>query len=230
MWTSRFALARPLIPRRFHLTTPGDKAHKLAGVLALSNRHEFLHQLTSHWENPADLVIGAREPKTLLTEPTAWPQTDSFEHWMMAMDAQTYLTDDILVKVDRAAMANSLETRVPMLDHRLVELAWRMPLDMKIRNGQGKWLLRQVLNRHVPNHLIERPKQGFGVPLYNWLRGPLRDWAEDLLDEARMRQEGFFRPEPIRMMWAEHVDGRRNRQHHLWNVLMFQAWLQENGQ
>src|SRR5690606_38530050 len=119
----------------------------------------------------------------------------------------------------------SLETRVPLLDHRVVELAWRMPLDLKIREGQGKWLLRQVLYRHVPRKLIDRPKQGFGIPLGSWLRGALRDWAEDLLDESRLRQEGYLRPEPIRKMWAAHLSGRQTWQHHLWNVLMFEAWL-----
>lgn len=224
-WDRLFEMLKPLLPRKFHLATPGDKAHKLAAVLALSDGHEFYHQLTSHWSDPASIVIGGHEPQTLLTNPSAWPRTDSFEHWMMAMDAQTYMADDILVKVDRAAMAASLETRVPLLDHRVVELAWQMPLDMKIRNGQGKWLLRQVLYRHVPQSLIERPKMGFGIPLDSWLRGPLREWAEDLLDEGRLRQEEYFRPESIRKMWAEHLSGRYNRQHHLWDVLMFQAWL-----
>lgn len=226
-WDRLFELAKPMLPRRFHLATPGDKAHKLADVLALSDGHAFFHQLTSHWKDPASVVIGAHEPRTLLTDLNAWPKTDCFEHWMMAMDAQTYMADDILVKVDRAAMANSLETRVPMLDHRVAELAWQMPLGLKIKDGQGKWLLRQVLYRHVPKALIERPKMGFGIPLDGWLRGPLREWAEDLLNESKMKEQGFLRPEPIRRIWAEHVSGRRNWQHHLWDVLMFQAWLQE---
>lgn len=227
-WDRLFALAKPLLPKRLHLAIPGDKAQKLADVLALSDEQAFFHQLTSHWKDPASIVIGAREPQTQLTTPAAWPHSDSFEHWMMAMDTQTYMTDDILVKVDRAAMATSLETRVPMLDHRVVELAWRMPLDLKIRQGQGKWLLRQVLYRHIPQQLIERPKQGFSIPLDSWLRGPLRDWAEHLLNEGRLRQEGYFHPAPIRQMWTEHLSGRRNWQHHLWDVLMFQAWLAEN--
>lgn len=225
VWDRLYESAKPVLPKHLRLSTPGDKAHKLADVLALPNGQAFYHRLTSHWDNPASLVIGAREPKTLLTDPTAWPRIDSLEHWMMAMDAQTYMADDILVKVDRAAMASSLESRVPLLDHRVVELAWRMPLDFKIRNGIGKWPLRQVLYRHVPRELIERPKMGFGIPLHEWLRGPLRDWAEDLLDEGRLRQEGYLQPKPIRQMWKEHQSRGRNWQHHLWDVLMFQAWL-----
>ena len=190
-------------------------------------RKAFYHRLNSHWEDPASVVIGSEEPQTLFTDSSKWPETDSFEHWMMAMDTQTYMTDDILVKVDRASMAASLESRVPMLDHRMIELAWRMPLDFKIKDGQGKWLLRQVLYRHVPKELIERPKQGFGIPLDSWLRGPLREWAESLLDERRLRDEGYFHPQLIRKKWQEHLSGRRNWQHHLWDILMFQAWLSE---
>jgi asparagine synthase (glutamine-hydrolysing) len=227
-WNRWFERAKPLLPKRWHLATPGDKAQKLAGVLPLSSGHAFFLHLASQWKNPASIVIDAHEPATLLTDPRAWPNTRSLAQWMMAMDAQSYLPDDILVKVDRAAMANSLETRVPMLDHRVVELAWRLPLHQKIRNGEGKWLLRQVLYRHVPRELVERPKMGFGIPLDRWLRGPLREWAETLLDERRLHQEGFFRPAPIRQKWKEHLSGRRNWQHPLWTVLMFQAWLDQN--
>jgi len=228
-WDKLFEWARPVLPKRFQLSMPGEKARKLADVLTLSDGHAFYRQLTSHWTDPASIVIGATEPQTLLTNAAAWPKTDSLEHAMMAMDAQTYMADDILTKVDRAAMATSLETRVPMLDHRVVELAWRMPLNFKIRDGQGKWLLRQVLYRHVPKDLIERPKMGFGVPLDSWLRGPLQDWAEALLDENRLRKEGYFRPEPIRNMWTQHLSGKQNWQYHLWSVLMFQAWLENNN-
>jgi asparagine synthase (glutamine-hydrolysing) len=226
-WDKLFDWARPVLPKRFQLSIPGEKARKLADVLTLSDGHAFYRQLTSHWTDPASIVIGATEPQTLFTDAAAWPKTDCLEHAMMAMDAQTYMADDILTKVDRAAMAASLETRVPMLDHRVVELAWRMPLDFKIRDGQGKWLLRQVLYRHVPKELIERPKAGFGIPLDSWLRGPLRDWAEALLDHHRLEREGFFRPQSIRTMWSEHLSGKKNWQYHLWNILMFQAWLAE---
>lgn len=216
----------PALPKQLRIRTAGDKAHKLASVLSLDNNYEYYRALTSHWQQPDQLVIGSYEPTTLASSYNAWPQTDSFEHTMMAIDAQTYMTDDILVKVDRAAMANSLETRVPFLDHRIVELAWKMPLEYKIRNGEGKWLLRQVLFRYIPKELIERPKMGFGIPLHDWLRTSLRDWAEALLDENILRQQGYFRPEPIQKMWLEHLSGKYNHQHHLWDILMFQAWLE----
>lgn len=225
-WDKLFEFAKPILPKKLQLSIPGEKARKLSEVLTLSSGEAFYRQLTSHWTDPASVVINGQEPITLLTDPSAWPKTDCLEHAMMAMDAQTYMSDDILVKVDRAAMASSLETRTPMLDHRVVELAWKMPLEYKIRNGQGKWVLRQVLYKYVPKDLIERPKAGFGIPLASWLRGPLREWAEALLDEKRLRQEGYFHPAPIRKLWLEHLSGKKNWQYHLWNILMFQAWLE----
>lgn len=227
-WDSIFNTISPVLPQQLRIRTVGDKAHKLASVLSLESNYEYYRALTSHWRHPEHIVIGGYEPITLASNYDAWPKTDSFEHTMMAIDAQTYMPDDILVKVDRAAMANSLETRVPFLDHRIVELAWRMPLDYKIRNGEGKWLLKQVLFRHVPQELIERPKMGFGIPIHEWLRTSLRDWAEDLLDENTLRAQGYFHPEPIRRMWLEHLSGRLNHQHRLWDILMFQAWLRNH--
>ncbi|MCF8175746.1 MAG: asparagine synthase C-terminal domain-containing protein, partial [Burkholderiaceae bacterium] len=202
----------------------GDKVHKLAGVMAAADADDFYRRLISQQHDSESIVLGAHEvPIWADSEAERYLGTDVPER-MMFHDLVGYLSDDILVKVDRAAMAVSLETRVPMLDHHIVEFAWQLPLHMKIRDGQGKWLLRQVLYRHVPRELIERPKQGFGIPLDAWLRGPLRDWAETLLDEQRLCDEGFLRPEPIREKWREHLSGRRNWQHWLWNVLMFQAW------
>lgn len=148
---------------------------------------------------------------------------------MMFRDSMTYLPDDILCKVDRAAMATSLETRVPFLDHRVVELAWRLPVAMKIRGSVGKWALRQVLYKHVPRELIERPKAGFAIPIGQWLRGPLRDWAEGLLDARRLESEGYLDPAPIRKAWQEHLTARYDWTPRLWSVLMFQAWLEANG-
>ncbi|MBK7189732.1 MAG: asparagine synthase C-terminal domain-containing protein, partial [bacterium] len=196
-----------------------------ADVMTARSAAELYRRLVSHWQDPALLVVGGVEPATILTTPELQPQAADFVHHMMAMDLVTYLPDDILVKVDRAAMATSLEVRVPMLDHRVVEFAWSLPIDYKLRGGVGKWPLRQVLDRYVPRELVERPKMGFGVPIDSWLRGPLRAWAEDLLDETRLRNEGYLSPAPIRRKWAEHLSGRRNWQYHLWDVLMFQEWL-----
>ncbi|WP_303290826.1 asparagine synthase (glutamine-hydrolyzing) [Marinobacter sp. SS5-14b] len=203
-----------------------DKFLKLAEVMAARSKEDFYRLMMSHWTQPEMLVRNACEPPSVLSSPDLWPKTDSYEHWMMAMETQMYMPDDILVKVDRAAMANSLETRVPLLDHRIIEFAWQLPLHMKIREGKGKWVLREVLYKHVPRELIERPKKGFSVPLGDWLRGPLRDWAEALLDEQRLQAEGYFYPAPIRNAWQQHIKGRRDNSGKLWSVLMFQAWLE----
>lgn len=204
----------------------GDKLHKLAEILAAKHPEAMYHNLVSHWKDPASIVIGASEPSTNLTNSSAWAELPDFMQRMMYLDIVSYLPGDILAKVDRASMGVSLEARVPMLDHRIVEFALRLPLSMKLRNGQSKWLLRQVLDRYVPRELIERPKMGFGVPVGDWLRGPLREWAEELLDERRLRDEGFFEAAPIRLKWSEHLSGERNWHYHLWDVLMFQAWLE----
>ncbi|OOL38564.1 asparagine synthase (glutamine-hydrolyzing) [Pseudomonas sp. FSL W5-0299] len=203
-----------------------EKLKKLSNVVSSTSCEDFYRRLISHWQNPDELVLGGHEPMTLLNNSSDWPATDSYQNWMMAIDSATYMVDDILVKVDRAAMANSLETRVPMLDHRVVEFAWTVPLHMKIRDGKGKWILREVLYRHVPRELIERPKKGFSIPVGAWLRGPLKDWAETLLEEARLRNEGFFNVLMVRKIWSEHQKGRVDHSTKLWSILMFQAWYE----
>ncbi len=204
----------------------GDRLHKVAGVLTSDSVDQLYEHFITHWADSAAVVVDGLSLPTLVNELPALTGLNAIER-MMALDMMTYLPDDILTKVDRAAMAVSLETRVPFLDHRVVEFAWQLPQSMKLREGQSKWPLRQVLYRHVPKALIDRPKMGFGVPIDAWLRGPLRDWAEALLDESRLRNEGFFHPAPIRKKWQEHLTGQRNWHYHLWDVLMFQAWLEE---
>ena len=227
-WNGVFRGLSRFLPVGWRYANPGDKLHKLAEILAVRTPEEIYLDLVSHWKQPAEVVRGTHEPPTVLTDSAQWAGLPDFEQRMMYLDQMTYLPDDILTKVDRAAMGVSLETRVPFLDHRVVEFAWSLPLSMKIRHGQGKWLLRQVLNRHVPKELIDRPKMGFGVPIDVWLRGPLKGWAEELLDESRLQREGYFDPRPIRRKWTEHLTGGRNWSYYLWDVLMFQAWLEAN--
>jgi len=228
-WNGLAGFFGGLIPRSARVPNVGDKVHKGAGVLASQSADALFLGLVSHWHDPASVVIGGHEPATFLTGNV--PALDGLDdvQRMMALDMLTYLPDDILSKVDRAAMGVSLETRVPFLDHRVVEFAWNLPKSMKLREGQTKWALRQVLYRYIPQALIERPKMGFGMPIDHWLRGPLRDWAESLLSEPRLRSEGFFDSEPIRRKWAEHLSAKRNWQHHLWDVLMFQVWLEHQS-
>lgn len=207
----------------------GDRSHKLAAALVLDSAGAVYRRLQSHWEEPERLVPRAQEPRGLLWDETLAESIPGFIERMQFLDLVTYLPDDILTKVDRASMAVSLEARVPLLDHRVVEFAWRLPLAMKVRNGTRKWILREVLYRYVPKRLIDRPKMGFGVPIDLWLRGPLRDWAESLLGEDRLRREGYLNPSPVRQKWKEHLSGQRNWQYPLWDVLMFQAWLERWG-
>ena len=217
-----------LLPRRFWHPMLGDRSHKFADLLSAVSADDMYINLVSQESNPESIVIADPEAGPVnnlwAVNEMSLLRTGDISERMMFHDLVSYLTDDILCKVDRAAMAVHLETREPFLDHRVAEFAWRLPLRMRIRDGQGKWLLRQVLYRYVPATLIDRPKQGFGVPIGAWLRGPLRDWADSLLDESRLRTEGYFHAAPIRRRWEEHLSLRRNWQYWLWNVLMFQAW------
>ncbi|MEW6593828.1 MAG: asparagine synthase (glutamine-hydrolyzing) [Thermodesulfobacteriota bacterium] len=228
-WNAVFGILGTFLPPQWRYANPGDKLHKLAEILPAKTRNDLYQALVSFWKEPQTLVSGGRDLSCpSLSALAAPPELPDFAHRMMCLDFLSYLPDDILVKVDRAAMGVSLETRIPFLDHRLVEFAWRLPLAMKIRDGQGKWLLRQLLYRHVPKDLVERPKMGFAIPLDAWLRGPLREWAEELLAEECLRREGLFNPLPIHRKWGEHLSGKRNWAYHLWGVLMCQAWLEAN--
>jgi asparagine synthase (glutamine-hydrolysing) len=204
----------------------GNKLHKLAQVLNFRTPEALYDYLISYFKE--SVVLGAVEPQTVLTDARQWASLPEFTQRMMFLDLISYLPDDILTKVDRASMGVSLEARVPLLDHRVVEFVAQLPLHMKIRKREAKWSLRQVVYQYVPKELIERPKMGFSVPIGEWLRGSLRGWAEDLLSEGRLRRDGFLCPEPVRKLWLEHLSGRRNWEDHLWNVLMFQAWLTES--
>ena len=216
-----------LLPRLARPSSVGERIYRLAEAMAVKNPEELYRHLVSYWDSPTEVVLNAKEAPALLTQSSKCARVGDITERMMFLDLATYLPDDILAKLDRASMGVSLEARVPILDHRVVEFAACVPISMKICSGQGKWLLRQVLYRYVPRELVEKPKMGFSVPIEEWLRGPLRDWAEGLLDPDRLRREGFLRPEPIRELWAEHLSGQRNWQGHLWNVLMFQAWREK---
>jgi asparagine synthase (glutamine-hydrolysing) len=212
------------MPVRSRPAQGGDKLQKLAAVLALEDGGAVYRRLVSAWERPERLVIGGCEPQSILSDASVARDFADPVEAQQFLDTVSYLPDDILTKVDRASMAVGLEARVPLLDPEVVAFAWRLPPSMKLRGGTGKWLLRQVLYRHVPRALVERPKMGFGVPIGSWLRGPLRDWAEDLLDERRLRSDGVLDPAIIRDAWRTHLSGARNLQHALWSVLMFQEW------
>jgi asparagine synthase (glutamine-hydrolysing) len=229
-WQTLFRSLSPVLPRSLIHRQFGYKLHKLAGVLPASNPQAMYFTLSSHWLEPQSIVLGAKEPETLLTRSDVWPHLPDLGRQMMFLDAVTYLPDDILTKVDRATMAVSLEARVPFLDHRVVEFAWRLPNPFRVHNGHGKVILRRMLHQYVPPELIDRPKSGFGIPLDTWLRGPLRDWAESLLDETRLRNEGFFNPQPIRENWKYHLTGNCDLQYQVWDVLMFQAWYSSQRQ
>ena len=228
-WNKAFSAIDRVTPRKFNGISWGDKLQKGARVIGSKNLNDLYTRLVSNWQHPLSVVKGAEEhQKRFSTDDFLLAELDDITK-MMAIDMVSYLPDDILAKVDRAAMSVSLETRVPFLDQDVFEFASKIPLEMKLNKGVGKSVLRDVLYKYVPKDLIERPKMGFGVPVGVWLKGPLRDWAEILLDESLLEQQGFFHVGVVRDMWAEHIAGTRNWQSQLWAVLMFQAWFLENG-
>ncbi|WP_208511616.1 asparagine synthase (glutamine-hydrolyzing) [Variovorax paradoxus] len=226
-WNRFLKPIQGILPNQLASANIGDKLHKGARILGAADTLDLYRTLISGWENPAGIVINGVEPPSAITTPHEVAAVDDFFHQMMAVDLVSYLPDDILCKVDRAAMGVSLETRVPLLDYRVVEFAWTLPLEYKVRDGVAKWPLRELLYKYVPRDLIDRKKMGFGIPLGEWLRGPLKSWAEELLDESRLKREGFFSPAPIRERWVEHINGTRNWAPQLWSILMFQAWFAE---
>ena len=227
-WDAVFRLLNPVLPRKLRQQTPGHYVHKLAPLLVSESRSAMYHKLVSNWDG-VSLVPGANPVLTNETDESLVPPLGGFGEQMMYLDLVSFLPDDVLVKVDRASMAVSLETRAPLLDHRAVELAFKLPVSMKLSGGHGKHILRRVLARYVPPELFERPKAGFGLPVGMWLQGPLREWAESLLDERRLTAQGYVRPEMVRQRWVEHLSGRRNWTYPLWSVLMFQSWQEAEG-
>jgi asparagine synthase (glutamine-hydrolysing) len=226
-WDSLYRISTSFLSNSLNPRLVGQSLHKLAWLLSAKDLETTYQQLISHWLEPSSVVFGSSEPLTIQNDPESWPRLPSFAEQMMFLDSLTYLPDDILTKVDRATMAVGLESRIPFLDHRIVEFVWRLPLAMRIKHGKGKRILRKILNRYVPASLVNRPKSGFAIPLESWLRGPLREWGEELIAEHRLNEEGFFSPPPIRQMWGDFLRGTGVWHMQLWDVLMFQAWLEE---
>ena len=220
-------MANRCVPQRFRVRNPSDKVRLLSQILGATSAANLYQLLIGHWKQPNRILATSLSSN----EQPSFPHVPSMDntHEMMMMDLLGYLPDDILVKVDRTSMSVGLEARVPLLDHRIVELAWQLPMNVKIRDGEGKWILRRILEDMVPKENWDRPKQGFSVPIGQWLRGPLRDWAEALIAEDRLNQEGFFKPKSIRKAWDRHLDGTLDLGPSLWDILMFQSWLDANG-
>lgn len=228
-WAFGLNVGGTLLRRRAAIGNARHKVDRLSELLCAETHMQLYKLLVSHWSEPNKLIYGVSEPRSALTDPARQADLREDVERMMYTDLVSYLPGDILTKVDRASMAVGLEARVPMLDHRVVEFAWQLPLDLKIRSREGKWILREVLHEAVPRAMIDRPKKGFGIPVGKWLRGPLRDWAEELLDERRLEGQGYLNPRPIRAMWSSHLSGRVDEQYRLWDILMFQSWLEDQG-
>lgn len=224
-WDRIFSVLNPILPGKFQVRSAGEKLHKLANAVGARDTDALYRSYVSQWQNPGQVVIRDVETSFLLDDARVCPAGLHYVEKMMYLDQITYLPSDILCKVDRATMSTSLEARVPFLDNDVARFAWSLPTSTKLHSGISKWPLRQLLKRYLPEKLFERPKTGFGIPVGEWLRGPLRDWAENMLSEQRLRSDGYFQTDIVRKQWQEHISGRRNLQHSLWSVLMFQAWV-----
>ncbi len=227
-WNRPLGAVSGWLPEALKSPTPGDRLHRIADVVGVADGQDLYLDLMSHFKHPDQIVNQSREPQDLFRDRSRWAKGMDLSQHMLYMDTLTYLPDDILVKVDRAGMGVSLEGRIPLLDHRLVEKAWQLPMHLKIRNGETKWILRQILDRHIPRAMFDRPKQGFAMPIEHWLKGPLKEWAGDLLNRDRIQREGFFDADLIQTRWRDYLENRHNGSYALWDVLMFQAWLEAN--
>jgi asparagine synthase (glutamine-hydrolysing) len=216
------------LPHRIKQSRPTEKLYKLGQILSHSSLKSTYRRLVSVIHEPTDLIIEGSVLETLIDDEKIWNVFENNITAMQYIDLMTYHPDDILVKVDRAAMAVSLETRLPYLDYKIVQFASSLPMNMRFRKGKGKWLLRQVLHAYVPPSLLDRPKMGFGVPVGDWLRGPLKDWACSLINKNKLKDEGYFNAPAVEEIWLQHLSGRYHRTHELWNILMFQSWLENN--
>ncbi len=225
-WDRIFKNLDFILPSSYKVPNPGYKLQKFIELLEKNTPKGLYAAMVSNWKEPADLVKDVTQIPDLIKGGKLWEKISDFKQQMMYMDTLSYLPDDILTKVDRASMGVGLEARVPMLDHRIVEFAWQIPMRINFKQGANKRILRKILYKYVPRNLVERPKMGFSIPIDEWLRGAMRDWAENLLSEERLLREGFLNPVPIRQKWNEHLSGKRNWQSSLWSVLMFQGWLE----
>ncbi len=224
-----FEKMKLILPRRLRLRNPGIKFQKFSDVLSARDPAEAYLNLTSHWKQPEKVVLGLADKNSALGDNAVAPAIKDFKRQMMYSDMVNYLPNDILVKVDRATMSASLESRAVYLDYRLVEYAWKLPVAMLINETGTKLILRKILNKYLPAKYWERPKMGFAIPIDNWLRGPLKNWADDLLSSEYLKKKGFFDCKIVEDKWREHRKGSKNRQFELWDILMFNSWLEANG-